>query len=177
MATTYHNLVTNFRADTTDLEKGSARATASIGKFGSQARNGSLILQNFGEGIIDAQYGLRNITNNLDVVAARWQIMVEKSGSAKAAFSELGKSLTSPVGIITGVTLLINFAPQIIGYFNSWIGASTKAKDALDEFRKSIGETDKTQNEVLLEKTTAALQEQLESLAAAEEEASNYRCL
>ena len=39
MATTYHDLVTRFRADTKDLEKGAARAGAAVGRF--QKRSGA----------------------------------------------------------------------------------------------------------------------------------------
>ena len=151
MATTYHELITRFRADTSGLEKGAGRASKAVGNFSKNARNGSLILQNFGEGIIDAQYGLRNITNNLDVVAARWQTMVADTGSASAAFKQLGASLVSPVGIITGLTLLINFGPQIVQFFKKWLGGVEEVDEATKKLNKSLRDTTATSRAQALE--------------------------
>lgn len=150
MPTTYHDLVTRFRADTTGIERGAAVASKSIGNFSSNARDATLLVQNFGEGIVDAQYGLRNITNNLDVVGARFQNLIGRTGSLKGAFSAIASGLLSPVGLITGLTLLINFGPQIYKWFKTWISGAEQASDALEKFNKQVADAQFTDDQRLL---------------------------
>ena len=162
MATqSYHELVTRFRTEgVSQMTKQTGRASSALGGFNKNARNGSLLIQNFGEGLVDSQYGFRNITNNLDVVAARWQTMVADTGSAKNALAALGSSLLSPVGIITGLTLLINFGPQIINFFKKWAGSVEEVDKSMEKLKKSLQEIAATSRAQTLELEVA-----LESLS------------
>ena len=138
MPTQYHDLVTRFRADTSGLEKGAARASQAVGKFGSNSRSASFLLQNLGEGIVDAQYGFRNVTNNLEVVGARFQDLQLKTGSAKGALAELGKSFKSPIGIITVLALLINYGPQLVAFFKKWALGIEEVDEATKKLENTL---------------------------------------
>ena len=167
MATAYHDLVTRFRTEGVGkLQRDTNRASRALGNFSKAGRRGTFIIQNLAEGAADAQYGLRNIGNNAEVVIGQFGELVNEAGSTKDAFKSLGRSLIGPTGVIGALILLINFAPQIIGWFQTWINNSSKAQKAIDKFNDSLNETtkltpdeshleniNKRENELLAEKT------------------------
>ena len=148
-----------------DIEVNDNGASEQIGKVGKgvqnlskNARNSTIFIQNFSEGLGDMQYGLRNVGNNIEIMAGRFTELVRDTGSAKNAFKSLATSLVSPVGLLGAFTLLINFGPQIIDFF---FGVSEEAKKAKKEI-----EDLKVANDQLYESLLAAKVSKSQKLVA-----------
>ena len=98
------------------------------------------IVTEVGRTISDAPYGLRGMGNNISQLASlfgMFSVNVKKSGRTMTeGFKQLGASMLGPIGIITGVQVLVALLQS--GAFEKLLNFFTSAKDGASAFRKEI---------------------------------------
>ena len=136
MPSTYHDLVTRFRADTTHLERGAGRASAAVGKFQKRSGAASGAVIQLANGISDARFGFAGLANNLEFVVQQMGYVAQQSGGIRGAFKAVGASILGPAGIVAGISLMIAYGPQIVSFFKKWVFGATEASKALEKFNE-----------------------------------------
>ena len=137
------------------FNKESTRFTTRGGKRGrgSTSSNAGFAIQELGRGIADfnsaggftnLNQGLRGATNNLERFAEISLDTVRQSGGVKEAFKAMGKSLLGAGGLILGITILLQFLPQIIKFFKTLRGTAAKTKDEINKLSKELSELRKS---------------------------------
>ena len=114
---------------------------------GSTSSNAGLAIQELGRGVADfnsaggfrdINQGLRGATNNLERFAEIAVDLSRKGGGLKNVFKQLGKSLLGTGGLILGITLLLQFLPQIIKFFKGLGSESSKLKGELKKLNTEL---------------------------------------
>lgn len=107
------DLQSKLRKAETELKK-LGGSTTSLAKGTNQANTA---LVNFGRVVQDAPFGLIGIANNIDPLIASFQNLKATTGTAGAAFRQLGSALLGPAGIAIAVSAVtsafIAFGPEI----------------------------------------------------------------
>ena len=121
---------------TTDSAKGFDQMKTTAGLSGA-------IVTEFGRTISDMPYGLRGFGNNLSQLSSLFGLFavnVKKSGrSIKQGFTQLGTSLMGPLGLITGLQVIIALLQS---------GAFEKFYNWLFQTNSAFGDLSKQLNEV-----------------------------
>jgi hypothetical protein len=98
------------------------------------------IVTEVGRTISDAPYGLRGMGNNLSQLASlfgMFSVNVKKSGRTMTqGFKQLGASLMGPIGMITGLQILIALLQS--GAFEKLFSIFEKGTDALFKYNKEL---------------------------------------
>jgi len=98
------------------------------------------IVTEVGRTISDAPYGLRGMGNNISQLASlfgMFSVNVKKSGrTMKDGFKELGASMMGPIGIITGIQILISLLQS--GAFEKLLSFFASAEDAVLKYNKEV---------------------------------------
>ena len=98
------------------------------------------IVTEVGRTISDAPYGLRGMGNNISQLASlfgMFSVNVKKSGRTMTeGFKQLGASMLGPIGIITGVQILVALLQS--GAFEKFFEWITKSDDNLVDLKESI---------------------------------------
>ncbi|WVM00224.1 hypothetical protein, partial [Salinibacter phage 4_8] len=113
---------------------------AASDRMAGASSNASQVIFSTGDAIQDAQFGLRGAANNIAFVAESFAELQRQSGGTRTAFQGLFAALKGPAGLILGLQALLALGPQIVDFFDSFIGgaedaekASERLNDALDE--------------------------------------------
>jgi hypothetical protein len=113
------------------------------------AQSASLAMINLGRVAQDLPFGFLGIANNLNPLLESFQRLRQESGSNIGALKALGSSLIGGGGLglaLSVVTALMSFAS--VG-FSAWTRGMHGAKEAADEFQKSIKDINTLQNEAV----------------------------
>ena len=98
------------------------------------------IVTEVGRTISDAPYGLRGMGNNLSQLASLYGMFatnVKKGGrSMKDGFKQLGRDMMGPIGVITGVQILIALLQS--GALDKLFSVFEKGTDALEKYNKEL---------------------------------------
>jgi len=98
------------------------------------------IVTEVGRTISDAPYGLRGMGNNISQLASlfgMFSVNVKKSGRTMTeGFKQLGASMMGPIGIITGVQILVALIQS--GAFEKFYDWITKSDENLVDLKESI---------------------------------------
>ncbi|CBH22714.1 hypothetical protein SRM_p11009 (plasmid) [Salinibacter ruber M8] len=113
---------------------------AASDRMAGASSNASQVIFSTGDAIQDAQFGLRGAANNIAFVAESFAELQRQSGGTQTAIQGLFAALKGPAGLILGLQALLALGPQIVDFFDSFIGgaedaekASERLNDALDE--------------------------------------------
>ena len=123
--------------DTKDFEAGAEKLQRASKKVSKTSGSANQAIINLARGASDAKFGFAGLANNLEFTAESFGHLTKSSGGVGNAFKQLGKSLLGPTGVIAAVVLLISYAPHILSFFKSIVGASDEASNALDKFYKA----------------------------------------
>lgn len=113
------------------------------------ATSATFALTNLGRVAQDLPFGFIGIANNLNPLLESFQRLRQESGSNIGALKALGSSLIGGGGLglaLSVVTALLSFAS--VG-FSAWTRGMHGAKEATDEFKKSLKDVAVLQNEAL----------------------------
>lgn len=121
---------------TTDSAKGFDQMKTTAGLSGA-------IVTEFGRTISDMPYGLKGFGNNLSQLSSLvglFAVNVKKSGrSMKQGFSQLGASLMGPLGLITGLQVVIALLQAgVFEDFYNWLFKTSGAFGDLSEQLKEV---------------------------------------
>ena len=98
------------------------------------------IVTEVGRTISDAPYGLRGMGNNLSQLASLYGMFatnVKKGGrTMKDGFKQLGRDMMGPIGIITGIQVLIALLQS--GAFEKLLSFFTSAENAVLKYNKEV---------------------------------------
>lgn len=131
--------------DASGYDRGAKQIEKANKKIKGSSREAGFIIQNIAEGAADAQYGLRFLANNVEVVANQFGEMRRRAGGTGGALKQLAGALIGPAGVIGLITVLVNYGPQIYNFFRQWIQGADEAAKALDKFEESLAKTGETQ--------------------------------
>ena len=68
----------------------------------------------------DAQFGLAGVANQIPLISEQFQQLRQAEGSTTGALSSLISTMTGPTGFLAAGTLLLQFGPQLISFFQSF---------------------------------------------------------
>ena len=98
------------------------------------------IVTELGRTISDAPYGLRGMGNNLSQLASLYgmfAVNVKKGGRTMTdGFKELGRDMMGPIGVITGIQVLIALLQS--GAFEKLLSFFESAEDAVSKYNKEV---------------------------------------
>ena len=95
-----------FRASAVDASRATATTSAGLQQVGRASGQANQTLIDFSRTVNDVPYGIAGIANNLDPLIGGFQRLRASTGSARAAFAQLGRSLIGPAGLLTVINLL-----------------------------------------------------------------------
>ena len=121
------------RNSTVEMSKPIAKSGQDLSKFGAASGNVGFAVLNMNRVISDAPWGFIAISNNIEPLFNSMQMVVQRSGSVKAAMITLAKSFMGPLGITTAVAL----ATAALTYFTL---NSSKTKEKTKELTTNVGE-------------------------------------
>lgn len=138
---------------------------AASDRMAGASSNASQVIFSTGDAIQDAQFGLRGAANNIAFVAESFAELQRQSGGTRTAFQGLFAALKGPAGLILGLQALLALGPQIVDFFDSFIGgaedaekASERLNDALDDVF-DFQDADLEEIDAAIEKTEQRLNE------------------
>jgi hypothetical protein len=68
----------------------------------------------------DAQFGMAGVANQIPLISQQFQRLRQQSGSTTGALSSLISTMTGPTGFLAAGTLLLQYGPQLIDFFQSF---------------------------------------------------------
>jgi hypothetical protein len=137
-----------------DAAKELSNATKGVAKGFDQMKTtaglSGAIVTEVGRTVSDAPYGLRGMGNNISQLASlfgMFSVNVKKSGRTMTqGFKQLGASMMGPIGIITGIQVLIALLQSgAFDKFFEWLSGSNKSlklfSETLKEASQSAGDS------------------------------------
>ncbi|WVM03579.1 hypothetical protein, partial [Salinibacter phage 8_5] len=134
-------------------------------RMAGASSNASQVIFSTGDAIQDAQFGLRGAANNIAFVAESFAELQRQSGGTRTAFQGLFAALKGPAGLILGLQALLALGPQIVDFFDSFIGGAEDAEEASERLNDALDDVfdfqdaDLEEIDAAIEKTEQRLNE------------------
>jgi len=128
---------------------------AASDRMAGASSNASQVIFSTGDAIQDAQFGLRGAGNNIAFVAESFAELKRQSGGTQTAIQGLFAALKGPAGLILGLQALLAFGPEIVDFFDSFIGGAEDAEKASERLNNALDEVFDLQDADLEEIDTA----------------------
>ncbi|WVM00398.1 hypothetical protein [Salinibacter phage 7_10] len=138
---------------------------AASDRMAGASSNASQVIFSTGDAIQDAQFGLRGAANNIAFVAESFAELQRQSGGTRTAFQGLFAALKGPAGLILGLQALLALGPQIVDFFDSFIGGAEDAEEASERLNDALDDVfdfqdaDLEEIDAAIEKTEQRLNE------------------
>lgn len=112
-----------------------AGATKTLSRGGGQA---SATLIELSRGASDARFGFAGLANNLEQAVNNFGNLTRASGGVGGALRALGSSLLGPTGVVVGISTLIAYGPQIVGFFRNMTGGAVQSAAGVETLGDAI---------------------------------------
>jgi hypothetical protein len=117
------------------------RYAASTDRMAGTAGNANQVIFSTGDAIQDVQFGMAGAANNIAFVAESFAEMQQQAGGTSAALSGVFAALKGPAGLILGLQALLALGPQLVDFFQSWVGGAEEATEAQKELKEETRST------------------------------------
>jgi len=132
-----------------NIDKGLGGLNNNLKQTKSATGGATASVMELGRVISDAPYGIRGMANNLTQLVSQLGFTVKSAGSLSAAFKEMYKALTGPLGIVLAITAAISA-------WDFFAGSQKKAKKEVSELNKELKKQDLILKELAKRYSTAS---------------------
>jgi len=124
-----------------DAAQAAQRYAASTDRVAGASGRASQVIFSTGDAIQDVQFGMAGAANNIAFVAENFAEMQQQAGGTSAALSGVFAALKGPAGLILGLQALLALGPQLVDFFQSWIGGAEDAAEAQEKLKEETRST------------------------------------
>ena len=108
-------------------------ASGSFNRIGRRGRNFNQVLFSMGDGIQDAQFGMRGMGNNIAFMSEQLVEASRGAGGFTGVMKGLGSAMLGAGGAIVAIQLLITLGPKLVDMFSDSANAAKEAQKAFED--------------------------------------------